>query len=176
MSKPRRPTPQARAKKVTSSNELAKAEPTTVLPEQTQAGRDRGTGPLAPTKASPSPNHPKRSRPKRAGQPGREASTSTKVGTGSKRDVSEGTGAVPPPAASETVKWRRHGASAQEVAQLKGEAAGRTFRVRTVTERSDGAGMVTTYSVPGGQFAVWLSELQGRRDDEAETILSIWVV
>jgi hypothetical protein len=68
------------------------------------------------------------------------------------------------------------GASAQEVAQLKGEAAERTFRVRTVTERSDGAGMVTTYSVPGGEFAVWLSELQGRRDDEAETILSIWVV
>ena len=35
---------------------------------------------------------------------------------------------------------------------------------------------ITTYGVPGVWLAVWVAELQGRRDDEAETILSVEVV
>ena len=34
---------------------------------------------------------------------------------------------------------------------------------------------VTTYGVPGVWLSVWLAQLQKRRDDEAETILSVEV-
>ena len=187
MDKTQRRLRRARAKTVTSSCELADKTETTIPRDQLYStshggrggqsgGRGQKTGPPAPAKAGPFPKHPKETGLKQAARPGRRASPSSKAGTVSKRNLSGGGRAVPPPAASDTVKWRRHGASAQEIAQLKGEAAGRTFRVRTVKERPDGAGMVTTYSVPGEQLAVWLSELLGRRDDQAETILSIWSV
>ena len=50
-----------------------------------------------------------------------------------------------------------------------------TFRVRTLSQRPDGTGLVTTYGVPGPCLAEWLAELRGRRDDGAEVIVSVEV-
>lgn len=74
------------------------------------------------------------------------------------------------------VTWTREDASRGEVRQLTDRTAAMTFRVRTLRERIDGSGIVTTYGVPGIWLSVWVFELQGRRDDEPETILSVKVV
>jgi hypothetical protein len=72
--------------------------------------------------------------------------------------------------------WTREDASQEEVLQLTDRTTAMTFRVRTLRERPDGTGVVTTYGVPGLWLGKWVSELQGRRDDEAEVILSVEVV
>lgn len=82
------------------------------------------------------------------------------------------TGATPL-ADGEQVAWVREEASAEQVLNSRHRAAAATYRVRTVQERPDESGRVTTYSVPGAQLGMWLAELQGRREDEAETILSV---
>ena len=62
------------------------------------------------------------------------------------------------------------------VLQFRDRTTAMTFRVRTLQERPGGSGIITTYGVPGVWLAVWLDELRGRRDDEAETLLSVEVV
>lgn len=74
------------------------------------------------------------------------------------------------------VAWTREDASKEEVLQFRDRTTAMTFRVRTLQERIDGSGIITTYGVPGVWLAVWVAELQSRRDDEVETILSVEVV
>ncbi len=74
------------------------------------------------------------------------------------------------------VTWTREDASQAEVLQFRDRTTAMTFRVRTLQERPDGSGIITTYGVPGVWLSVWVAELQKRRDDEAETILSVEVV
>ncbi|MEI6499810.1 MAG: hypothetical protein WCP21_02160 [Armatimonadota bacterium] len=51
------------------------------------------------------------------------------------------------------VTWTREDASKEEVRQFRDKTTAMTFRVRTLQERPDGSGIVTTCGVPG----VWLS-------------------
>ena len=74
------------------------------------------------------------------------------------------------------IHWTREDASQDEVLQIRDRTTAMTFRVRTLQERPDGSGVITTYGVPGVWLSVWLAELRGRRDDKAETILSVEVV
>ena len=74
------------------------------------------------------------------------------------------------------VTWTREDASKEDVLQFRDKTTAMIFRVRTLQERPDGSGTITTYGVPGVWLAVWLAELQSRRDDEAETILSVEAV
>jgi hypothetical protein len=74
------------------------------------------------------------------------------------------------------ILWTREDASQDEVLQLTDRTTAMTFRVRTLHERPDGTGIVTTYGVPGVWLGVWVAELQRRRDDGAEIILSVRMV
>ena len=83
---------------------------------------------------------------------------------------------VTPLADGDRITWTREDASKAEVLQVRDRAAAMTFRVRTLSERPDGTGTVTTYGVPGTWLSEWLSELQGRAGEEVEVILSVEAV
>jgi hypothetical protein len=83
---------------------------------------------------------------------------------------------VTPLADGDRITWTREDASKAEVLQVRDRSTAMTFRVRTLGERPDGTGIVTTYGVPGAWLGRWLSELQGRVGDGAEIILSVEVV
>ncbi len=74
------------------------------------------------------------------------------------------------------VEWTRTEVPGEEARLLHDGRDARTFRVRTLRERPDGSGVVTTYTLPGAWLGVWLSELLGRTDGDEETILSVWTV
>lgn len=74
------------------------------------------------------------------------------------------------------VSWTREDASKGEVLLFRDRTTTMTVRVRALQERPDGSGLITTYGVPGVWLSVWVAELQRRRDDEAETILSVEAV
>ena len=81
-----------------------------------------------------------------------------------------------PLADGDRITWIREQASKQEVLQIRDRASDLTFRVRMLTQRPDGTGIVTTYGVPGAWLGRWVSELRDRAGDGAEVILSVEVV
>lgn len=74
------------------------------------------------------------------------------------------------------VSWSREDASADEVLRLLDRTAAMIFRVRTLVERPDGSGTVTTYAVPGDLLDTWLSDLRSGDDGGLRVVLNVEVI